>query len=53
MSREVQKIGQMCKKVGYRGEKKADKRYEKAIRKVVLRGRQWLLERYIFKNVLY
>ena len=49
MSREVQKIGQLCKKVGHRGEKKADQRYVKVIRKAVLRGGQRILERYILK----
>ena len=37
MSREVQKIGQLCEKVGHRGEKKTDQRYEKVIRNAVLR----------------
>ena len=43
------KIGQLCKKVGHRGEKKADQRYVKVIRKAVLRGGQRILERYILK----
>ena len=53
MSREVQKIGQLCEKVGHIGEKKADQRYEKVIRNAVLRGRQGILERYILEMYFY
>ena len=40
----MEKIGQLCEKVGHRGEKKADQSYEKVIRKAALRGSQGVLE---------